>query len=183
MSRQGAVPSVEVMTTAEASRELLGDIRRLMDEAFEGDFTDDDWDHTCGGWHAVVIDGREVASHAAVVGRTLHLAGRPIRAGYVEGVATSPRQRAMGFGSLAATEIAAVIRHRFEVGALSTGAHRFYERLGWERWQGPTFARTGSVVTRTEEDDDTIMALRFDAGATIDLTASLSCEARSGDDW
>lgn len=80
-------------------------------------------------------------------------------------------------------EIATVVRRELEMGALSTGAHQFYERLGWERWRGPTFARHGRTATRTEEDDDTIMVLRFGASATVGLTAPLSCEGRCGDDW
>jgi hypothetical protein len=81
------------------------------------------------------------------------------------------------------TEITKSIRDEFEMGALSTDRHRFYERLGWERWAGPTFVRKGSEEIRTEEEDAGIMVLRFGPSETIDLTASLSCEARRGDDW
>jgi hypothetical protein len=62
-------------------------------------------------------------------------------------------------------------------------ADRFYERLGWERWQGPTFVRRGEALVRTEEEDDGIMVLRPGPGVRIDLRASISCEARAGDDW
>ena len=55
-------------------------------------------------------------------------------------------------------------RH-FELGALATGRWSFYERLGWERWRGPTFARDGDEVIRTEDDDDAVMVLRFGPSA------------------
>ncbi len=69
------------------------------------------------------------------------------------------------------------------MGALSTSKQRFYERLGWERWLGPTFVRRGGGVVRTPDEDDGIMVLRFGASREVDRTAAISCEARSGDDW
>lgn len=52
----------------------------------------------------------------------------------------------------------------------------------WERWQGPTFARDGAELIRTEEDEG-VMVLRFGPSESIDLRAPISCEARAGDDW
>ena len=69
------------------------------------------------------------------------------------------------------------------MGALSTGTYPLYERFGWERWRGPTFARRGPQLLRTEEDDDSVMVLRFGASLQLDLTAPISCPARGGDDW
>ena len=60
----------------------------------------------------------------------------------------------------------------------------FYERLGWERWQGPTYVRTAvGELHRTEEDDDGVMVLRTGPTADLDLTGPLACEERPGDDW
>jgi aminoglycoside 2'-N-acetyltransferase I len=177
------VPTVRRFATNEASRSLLAEIRRLLVEAFEGDFSDEDWENMLGGWHVVVEDGDAVVSHAAVVPRVLEVAARPLRTGYVEGVATAAGRRREGLGTLAMAEITELVRREFEMGALSTGEHRFYERLGWERWRGPTFARRGSTVIRTEEDDDGLMVLRFGPSKDVELTASLSCESRPGDDW
>ena len=129
-----------------------------------------------------VTDGPVVA-HAAVVPRLLEIGPQAVRAGYVEGVATDPGRQGEGLGSLAMTEVAALLCHRFELGALSTGRHAFYGRLGWERWQGPTFARHGDRRVRTEEDDDGVMVLRFGPTTGLDLTAALVCEGREGDDW
>ena len=38
---------------------------------------------------------------------------------------------------------------RYELGALGTGAHHFYERLGWQVWRGPLFVRTDDGDRRT----------------------------------
>lgn len=173
----------QVLTTAEVPSELLVEIRRLLDESFAGHFSEDDWEHGLGGWHAIVTDGDAVVAHAAVVPRTLHVAERPVRAGYVENVGAAPARERRGLATLAMTEINDVLRREFDMGALSTGAHPFYERLGWERWQGPTFVRSGSEVLRTEEEDDGIMVLRFGSSADIDLASPISCETRPGDDW
>jgi aminoglycoside 2'-N-acetyltransferase I len=177
------VTAIQVFTTAEATADRLAHIRRLLVEAFEGEFSDDDWAHTVGGWHAVVVEADDVVAHAAVVPRLLEVAGTPLRTGYVEGVATLPARQRFRLGSLVMTEATKRILGDFELGALSTGRHAFYERLGWERWLGPTFVRRGAELVRTEDEDDGVMVLRFGASRGVDLTASITCEARSGDDW
>ena len=122
-------------------------------------------------------------AHASVVPRVLEAAGVPLRTGYVEGVATAAPYRGRGLGSLVMTEIGAVIRAEYELGALGTGAYAFYEALGWERWHGPTFVRHGTELTRTTWEDGSIMVLRFGRSRDLDLSAPLSCEPRAGDDW
>jgi aminoglycoside 2'-N-acetyltransferase I len=131
----------------------------------------------------VVSDGGALVAHAAVVPRELHLDGLPVDTGYVEGVATAPDRQGEGFGTLAMREIDALIRRHHDLGALATSAQHFYERLGWERWRGPTSVRTPDGVVRTPDEDDGIMVLRFGPSAGVDLGAPLSCEARRGDDW
>ena len=177
------MPAVQLLATAEVPADLLTEIRQLLVAAFEGDFSEDDWQHTLGGWHVVVADSGTVVSHAAVVPRDLHVGDRPVRTGYVEGLATATARQRQGLGSLAMAAVGELLRGRFEMGALSTGRHHFDERLGWERWLGPTFVRHGSQAIRTEEEDDGIMVLRHGPGSGVDLRASLSCESRKGDDW
>ncbi len=75
------------------------------------------------------------------------------------------------------------LRREFELGALSTSRHSFYERLGWERGRGPTFVRHGRQLVRTQGEDDGVMVLRFGRSTEVDLDRSISCEARNGDDW
>ncbi len=182
------MPAVRVLTAEEAPAALLTDIRRLLDAAFaddpDGAFEDDDWDHTIGGRHVAVCDDDDaLVAHAAVVTRVLQVDRHPFATGYVEGVATAPGRHGEGLGSLAMVRVGELIRDGFELGALGTGRHRFYERLGWERWQGPTHARHGDRWVRTAEDDGAVMVLRFGPSAGIDLRAPISCEARPGDDW
>ena len=178
------VADVRVLTTAELGPARLAAVRSLLEHAFDGDFSDEDWHHSLGGWHVLVssADG-DLVAHAAVVPRRLHVADRPFRSGYVEAVGTAPALQGTGIGSLAMQAVGELLPQHFEVGALATGRWSFYERLGWERWRGPTFARDGTELVRTEEDDDAVMVRRFGPSADIDLTAALTCEARTGDDW
>jgi aminoglycoside 2'-N-acetyltransferase I len=176
------VAAIRTFPTGDASAELLAEIRALLDAVFD-DFTDEDWEHSVGGVHAIATDGGAVVAHASVVPRVLEVAGRPLRTGYVEGVGTAVTHRHAGLGSRVMTEIGAMIRAEYELGALGTGAYEFYARLGWDRWRGPTYVRRGAETIRTAADDDAIMVLRFGPSRDADLTAPLSCEPRSGDDW
>ena len=159
----------------------------MMTLAFGDDeeerFTDDDWAHALGGVHVVLdVDG-EIVAHAAVVERELRVADRPLRTGYVEAVATTPDRQGQGLGSLVMGEVNALIRERFELGALGTGSQGFYERLGWLTWQGPTFVRTAEGPKRTPDEDGGIMVLVTPSSPPLDLGAPLSCEWREGDVW
>ncbi len=177
------VADVRLVTTAELDRATMAASRRLMDLAFD-DFTDDDWGHALGGWHAVLGEGADVVAHAAVVLRTIVVGPREYRAGYVEAVAVHPVLQGQGLGSRVMAAVNDIVRTRFEIGALSTGEWHFYERLGWERWRGPVYvrARDGRLV-RAVDEDESVMVLRGRAGSTIDLTSAIACDERAGDAW
>ena len=146
-------------------------------------FTADDLDHAIGGVHWVAeVDGLLVG-HASVVERLLEADGRPMRTGYLEAVATLPAWRGRGIATRLLGAADEHIRAGFELGALSTGAHGLYERLGWERWRGPTFVRTADGQVRTQDEDDGIMILRTPRTPRLTLTEALSCEWRAGDAW
>jgi aminoglycoside 2'-N-acetyltransferase I len=128
------------------------------------------------------LDG-EVVAHASVVERELHVDGHPFRTGYVEAVATAPNRRGIGLGTLVMADVTSYVRDTFELGALGTGRHRFYERLGWLTWAGPTFVRTADGMQPTPEDDGSIMVLPTPSSPPLDVGGSISCDWRSGDVW
>src|SRR3982074_2921794 len=76
-----------VFTDGEIRPDVLAQIRRLVFDAYAGDFSEEDWEHTRDGWRVVVFDGGAPVSHAAVVARVLQVAQRTLQTGYVEGVA------------------------------------------------------------------------------------------------
>lgn len=156
-------------------------IRRLLDRAFDGDFSDEDWTHAVGGHHALVRRRDRLVAHASLVPRTLWIGGQLHEVGYVEAVATAPAAQGTGFGTLAMEAIGRVIDRDHEIGVLSTGTCGFYERLGWQRWRGPTSVELASgEIVRTPDDDGGVMVM---STARLDLDAPITCQERSGDDW
>ena len=173
----------EVGTAALTGEELTA-IRALMDLAFEGDFADEDLAHALGGRHWLLEDEGRLVAHASVVERVIAVDGVPLRTGYVEAVGTAPDRQRRGLGTRVMEAATAHIHERFELGCLGTGEWAFYERLGWERWRGPSFVRLeDGTVERSPDDDDGIMVLRTPATPPIDLRAPISCAWRPGDAW
>jgi aminoglycoside 2'-N-acetyltransferase I len=162
---------------------FLRDLRTLLNTAFEGDFTDDDWDHAIGGVHVWVSDPGGLISHGSFVERTLVLAGETLRVGYVEAVATAAAHRRTGHAATVMKHIGELIRERLPLGALSTGSHDFYETLGWERWRGPTFVDGPRGRERTVDDDGGLMILRTSRSPRLDLDGEIVCDWRLGDVW
>jgi aminoglycoside 2'-N-acetyltransferase I len=172
--------------TADLSEAEIRAIRRLLWAAFPpGDdgITEDDWQHALGGVHFLVeLDG-EIVAHAAIVERALEVAGQPLRTGYVEAVATKPSRQGRGLGTLVMLDFASHLDGAFELGALGTGSHHFYERLGWRTWRGPTSVRTKDGPRPTPGEDGYILVLTTAASPALDLESPISCDWRPGDAW
>jgi aminoglycoside 2'-N-acetyltransferase I len=164
----------------------ISEIRALLWASFgtgEEAFTEADWEHSLAGLHFILdLDG-EIAAHASVVERELHLGGRPLRTGYVEAVATATGRQGRGLGSVLMEDVDSYIREGFELGGLGTGRHSFYERLGWLTWKGPSSVRTDTGNQPTPDDDGYILVLPTPSTPELDLTAPISCEWRPGDAW
>ncbi|MDQ3570840.1 MAG: GNAT family N-acetyltransferase, partial [Actinomycetota bacterium] len=128
-----------VRRTGDLSTEELRVLRRLLDAAFDGSFSDDDWNHTIGGLHVLALGDGVIVSHAALVQRTLVVGQRSLSVGYVEGVATRGDDRRRGHATKTMEAIGTIIARDYDLGALSTGSPEFYTRLGWESWRGPTY--------------------------------------------
>jgi aminoglycoside 2'-N-acetyltransferase I len=146
-------------------------------------FTDEDWDHALGGVHFILEEDGAILAHASVVARELHTSGRRLATGYVEAVATLPIHQRRGHGTAVMREVDEYIDQTFQLGALGTGSHAFYERLGWVAWKGPTFVRTDSGLIRTGEEDGQILVRLTPTSPELDLSAPISCNWRPGDVW
>jgi aminoglycoside 2'-N-acetyltransferase I len=149
----------------------------------EGAFSTDDIAHAMGGVHWLAEARGRIVGHVSVVPRLLEAEGVPMTTGYVEAVATHPDWRRRGIASRLVTLANEHIAGTFELGALSTDLHPVYERVGWERWHGPTFVRTDGGPVRTQDEDDGIMILRTPRTPALAGTEALSCEWRAGDAW
>jgi aminoglycoside 2'-N-acetyltransferase I len=181
------MPTIRRLSSDELTPDEVRSLRALFAAAWpEPDeaFSEEDWEHTVGGVHVLLEDAGRIVSHASVVPRTLEIGGVSIRAGYVEGVATWPELERRGYGSQVIREIDGVIAADYDLGALGTGMFTFYERLGWQRWRGPSSVRTADGIEPTPDDDGYLMVLRTPTTpASLDLEASITCEWRPGDVW
>lgn len=174
---------LRVVSTAEMSDQDLGALRRMLTEAFDGDFGDEDWEHTIGGVHVFLASEEGIVAHASVIERVLVVGERPLRTGYVEAVATSPSERRKGYGSTVMHEVGRRIQADYELGALAADVPDFYSKLGWERWRGKTYALTPDGPRRTPDEDDAVMVLRTEVTRSLDPTERLMCDPRAGDVW
>jgi aminoglycoside 2'-N-acetyltransferase I len=175
--------ALALLHTARLDADLLADVRRLVEEAFEGGFDDADWEHALGGVHAVLhVHGRLVA-HGAVIQRRLLHDGRALRAGYVEAVAVAAGERRRGHAWTLMAALEDVVRRANDVGALSAtdrGA-RLYTSRGWLPWRGSTWTLSPGGRMRTPEDDGAVFVLP--GSAPLGLDGELTCDWRDGDVW
>jgi aminoglycoside 2'-N-acetyltransferase I len=180
-SRQ--VHTARLIHTSDLDGETLLNVHRLLTEAYAGEFTDADWDHTLGGMHAIIVYRGALIAHAAVVQRRLIYSGVALRCGYVEGVAVREDWRGQGLGSAVLDAAEQVIRGAYPVGALSaSGAGaRLYRPRGWLAWRGPTSVLTPSGVAATPGDDGSVFVLPV--GIELEPDAALVCDWRGGDAW
>lgn len=169
--------------TAALTPAQIAEIRALLDAAFDGDFSDDDWAHAVGGRHVWVRGPHGVVSHGSLVERTLVCGGQALRVGYVEAVATAAAHRRQGHGAAVMRRLGEYVAAQYPLGALSTGTFDFYAPLGWERWRGPTFVAGSGGCERTPDDDGGVMILRTTRTPAIDLDGDIVCDWRPGDVW
>jgi aminoglycoside 2'-N-acetyltransferase I len=171
------------LTAAEVAR-----LHELMYDAFAADehggFTEEDWQHALGGTHFIIESGGVIVCHAALVTREIHVAGTPLVTAYVEAVATDPGRQRHGLGTQVMRAVGDMIdAGPWQLAALGTSSHGFYERLGWRTWPGPSFVRTPNGVVATPDEDGYIMVRLTPRSPGIDWDAPISCEWRPGDVW
>ncbi len=175
---------VQVAHTADLDASTLAEARALLDAVFQGELSEDDWEHALGGVHALAYEDGELVGHASVVQRRLLHGGQALRTGYVEAVATDPSRQRRGIGSALMREVNQhLAEDGFELGALGTGSQGFYERLGWSVWRGPSSVRTSDGERPTPEEDGYILVLRTASTPALDMNAPISCAWRPGDVW
>jgi aminoglycoside 2'-N-acetyltransferase I len=174
---------VRTAHTADLDAATLATARSLLDDVFEGEMSEDDWEHALGGIHALAWEGDELIGHASVVQRRLLHGERALRTGYVEGVGVRADRRRRGVGGALMDALERVLRGAYELGALGAtdDAVRLYTAHGWKRWEGPTSALTPEGIVRTEDADGAVYVLPL--SAPLDLSGALVCDWRDGDVW
>jgi aminoglycoside 2'-N-acetyltransferase I len=166
---------VEVRERADHSAEELDELRRWLEVAYDdGPWRAEHWDDIGPGPHVVALDeDGTLLAHACISWITVEIGGVRLDAGYLEDVATRADVRGRGHGTAVVSAAQRLIEARAAIGFLATGSQPFYERLGWVRWRGPSAVREADgTITRTPEEDASIMALRFartPSGLDVDL--------------
>lgn len=177
------VHTARLVHTSDLDSETLQSAQRLLVDAYGGEFTDADWDHTLGGMHAVIAHRGTLVAHAAVIQRRLIYRGTALRCGYVEGVAVQKDWRGQGLGSAVLDAAEQVIRGAYPMGALSaSGAGaRIYRPRGWMCWRGRTSVLSPTGLMPTPDDDGSVFVLPVEAD--FDPYSDLTCDWRDGDAW
>ncbi|MFE0423811.1 GNAT family N-acetyltransferase [Streptomyces sp. NPDC058953] len=136
-----AVPAepLSVLHTFQLTPAELAAVRALLDEAFEGDFSDEDFEHGLGGMHALIHDpaGRLIAHGSVIMRRVLH-GGRWFRVGYVEALGVRADRQRQGLGGRLMAALEPIVARAYDFGALSAsaGGPVHYRSRGWRPWEG-----------------------------------------------
>lgn len=186
---RGAEPLTGLVMERVASQEMPAPVRdalRLLLAESYGEELSQYLTDIGDGVHLLGWYGNSLVTHAMWVTRMLHLEGeRPLRAAYVELVATLPSLQRRGLATRMMQRVVHDIRHeipRYDIAALSPAVAPFYAALDWESWRGPLSVRTAGATTPTPEDQ--IMVLRL-AGTppSLDVGQPLSVDWRPGEVW
>jgi len=177
------VLAIRVAPTGELDAAELAEARALCDAAFDGTFSDPDWEHALGGLHALALEGPLLVGHAALVARRLLHGGRSLRTGYVEAVAVPADRRRQGVGAAMMHALDRYLLGGFELGALASSevARAFYKGLGWQVWPGPTAVLGPDGVRPTPDEDGGIFVRPI--SVRLDPAVPLVCDWRNGDVW
>ncbi|MGW7266372.1 GNAT family N-acetyltransferase [Streptomyces sp. NPDC054842] len=168
--------------TADLAPAELRAVRALLDDAFEGDFGDEDWDHGLGGMHALVHDERGLAAHGSVVQRRVLHRGRSLRVGYVEAVGVRSDVRRTGLGGRVMGALEEIVDRAYALGALSASEEGagLYAARGWQVWPGRISALGPAGVVRLAEEEGTTFVRHAGAGP-LDPAHELVFDWRDGD--
>ncbi|MEA3364331.1 MAG: GNAT family N-acetyltransferase [Candidatus Hydrogenedentes bacterium] len=118
--------------------------------------TEDEYDWARPDWRVLVRSDGELAAHVAITQRTVSANGKPARVGGIGGVMSPPRFQGKGHAKTAMLRARDYMQKtlHLEFGFLFCSADllRYYQRLGWERIDGPvSFAQDEGDATWHEK--------------------------------
>ncbi|MEV7440421.1 GNAT family N-acetyltransferase [Streptomyces sp. NPDC091204] len=175
---------VRVAHTAGLTGDELREVRALLDEAFEGDFGEEDFEHALGGMHVLVRDaGGLLVAHGSVVQRRVVHGGRALRTGYVEAVAVRAGSRRRGLGGQVMAELERIVARAYVLGALSAsqeGAGLYLGR-GWSVWPGRIGALSPDGPVPLPEEEGSTYVWVPPGGIRLDPAGRLDFDWRDGD--
>jgi GNAT superfamily N-acetyltransferase len=178
--------TMSVMPTAALTPALREGIVGVCSRAYADnpsqDFTNLFVEYVTDSMHVMAFEGEVLVAHACYATRWLEPEGfEPLRTAYVDAVATEPDLQRRGIGRAVMQRLAEEASG-YQLNALSSDeAVDFYERLGWERWQGPTAVRKPQGPEPTP--NDIVLILRTASTPPLDSTRLLIADYRKGQPW
>jgi aminoglycoside 2'-N-acetyltransferase I len=177
--------SIRIARSAELTGAEWSSLTELCVAAFNEDW-EGYWESIGPGVHVLAenADGH-ILAHAAIVDRLLYPGEATLRAGYVEAVAVTPDRQRRGLGTQVMEVIDRMVDEDYELGALGTGSHGFYARLGWVVWRGPTWIRErdGGLLRSSDEDGNVMVRLTPMTPPDLDLALPVAVDWRPGEVW
>ncbi|MBU3646048.1 MAG: GNAT family N-acetyltransferase [Candidatus Nanopelagicaceae bacterium] len=162
--------------------EISKSLRELLNDAFESDFAEEDWQHTFGGIRFVGRLHDELVAHGAVVPRWMKIDGEQMYVGYVEGIAVASQHWRKGYGSLLIAKITEYCRSEFSLSLLSTDEKEFYRKQGWLDFEGETYILENGQEKRSKDEDEGLMYI-YGKNFYKSAPKKAVCESRDGDAW
>ena len=173
-------PRHQICKTDELSSQQKTDVHSLCSLAYGIDF-EPFLQSFNNSTHVLAYVDDMLLSHALWITRWLQYDhSLMLRTAYVEAVATHPDHQHCGLATSVMSKLQASILD-FDLGALSPSDHRWYARLGWERWEGMLSIRTDEGILPTPGEE--VMILRLPNTPPLVLNAPLSAEWREGELW
>jgi aminoglycoside 2'-N-acetyltransferase I len=173
---------IRVKAAQDLSKTEYAEIVALTSRAFKRDYTP----YMEMFPHPTHLLGRyqgKIVTYVLWITRWLQIRNGPLlKTAYIEGMATDLQYRNRGFASQLMQRAVAEVQD-FDIAALSTGSHGFYERLGWRRWQGPLYARQEKELIAMPEERGCVMVYSLPGTPPLDFTAPLSVEWRAIEPW
>lgn len=179
----GSDPRVDVIETDDLTGAQRAAIIEVCVAAHRSENFRDLFSYTTdGARHFLGWRGDELVSHAMVTTRWLEPSGCGVlRTGFVDAVSTLPAAQGLGYASAVMRELAGSIDD-YEVGCLQTDIPSFYERLGWQLWQGELSGRGDEGLIPTPGQRG-VMVLALAHTPRLDVTVDLSIEVQRERIW
>ena len=162
--------------------ENLPAIRNLLSDAYEDDFSEQDWLHTCNGIRFLGTFDNAIVAHGAVVPREILINGQSLEVGYLEGIAVSREYQGQGIGGLLLKSISDFSFSQYQLSMLSTDEFDFYSKYGWKKFSGKSGVIIKGEIKMTPDEDEGLMYLIGSSGSFEEIHTAY-CDFRGGDFW
>lgn len=128
-------------------------------------------------------DNGQLVGHAVATPRIFCVdGGEPVRAAYVDAVATLPGVQGSGVGSRVMRRLMDEASKDYRIGGLNTFIPDWYGRMGWDEWLG-TYALDEDGEITPSYPEGHVMIYRFAHSPQLNRSGRLVATWRPGGGW